>query len=71
MKPSVIQKTICYRRWKSLDIDQFCQSIDNIDIETIDSVSDLALLYKTSLHNLLEKHISLNAHKQNGLMLSY
>lgn len=49
MKPSVAQKTICYRRWKSPDIDQFCQSIDNIEIDTIDSVSDLVLLYKTSL----------------------
>ena len=60
-KPSVARKTISYRRWKSLDVHQFRQSIDDIDIQSVNSLSDLALLYNSALRDLLEKHVTLRS----------
>lgn len=60
-KPRFPRKTIVFRRWKSLDINQFQQDVAKINFPTNYSVSDLTIFYNNKLHDLLEKHVPLKS----------
>ena len=60
-KPATQQKTILYRNWKKVDIDQFSSDLTSTFLQTSspDTVTDLVHLYNTTLTVLTNKHAPL------------